>query len=238
MTSELYTAASGLILERQRLDLIANNMANLSTPTYRAQRLLSVPFARAELGNAVNIGVAPAETFDEARRGALRDTARPLDLALEDGDFLALETAEGRRYSRGGSLEIAPDGRLLAPGGHQVLGANGKPITGLGQNATIGGDGRVLEQGAERARLQVVRDPQGVLQRAGNGLLQPAREPASLPPVQNPVVTPGWIEGSATDPVGELVRLIDAQRAFEGYQKIISMTMNEVNRKAVNDLAG
>ena len=49
---------------------------------------------------------------------------------------------------------------------------------------------------------------------------------------------PGWLESSGVDPLRELVRLIETQRAFESYQKLVSMTMNETNRRAVNDLAG
>ena len=48
----------------------------------------------------------------------------------------------------------------------------------------------------------------------------------------------GWLEGSGSDPVQELIRLIDAQRAFEQYQKVMSLTANEINRRAVNEIAG
>ena len=59
-----------------------------------------------------------------------------------------------------------------------------------------------------------------------------------LEPVDEPQLQPGWLERSGADPLSELVRLIEAQRAFEGYQKLISMTMNEVNRRAIADIAG
>jgi flagellar basal body rod protein FlgG len=49
---------------------------------------------------------------------------------------------------------------------------------------------------------------------------------------------PGWLEGSAVDALGEMVQLIESQRAFESYQRIVSLTVNEVDRHAVNDIAG
>ena len=164
MNSQLYTAASGMIVERQRLDLIANNLANTSTTAYRAQRLFSVPSGG---GAATPPGSAVAGTYDVPSTGARRETGRPLDIALENGEFLAIETATGRRYVRGGSLQLRADGNLTDGDGNPVLDSLHKPIQGLGATAEITNDGRVMDRGGELARLAVVRDPSQVLRRAG-----------------------------------------------------------------------
>ena len=243
MNSQLYTAASGMIVERQRLDLIANNLANVSSPGYRAQRLFSVPFGRRDAGPlpgapGSNLAVAAGGSYDVPRVGLPRETGRPLDVALDDGSFLTLQTTAGRRYVRGGSLRVSAAGELTDSLGNRVLDAKNKPITGLGSATTLTRDGRVVEKGAERGRLRVVRDPAEVLRRAGDNLWAAEGREASLESTDEPLVRPGWLEGSGTDALGELGRMIESQRAFEAYQKLVSLTMNEVNRRAVNDLAG
>jgi len=235
MNSQLYTAASGMIVERQRLDLIANNLANVSTSGYRAQRMFSVPSGGA---GSSPPGTAVAGSYDVPHAGPGRQTGRPFDIALEDGEFLAVQTAAGRRYVRGGSLQLGADGRLTDGDGRPLLDSRFKPIQGLGAGATIAGDGRVMDGGGEVARLAVLRDPGQLLLRAGRNSLTANGRDAALESVEEPTVRAGWLEQSGTDALGELVRLIESQRAFESYQKLVSMTMNEVNRRAANDLAG
>ncbi len=243
MDSQLYTAASGLLQEERRLELISNNLANLSTPGYRAQRAFATVYQKLgpEAGAIVrgaNAGVAIAGTFEVPGPGPIRSTGRDLDVALEDGDLLAVETPGGRRYTRAGNLGVSTDGKLVDAAGRAVLGTDGKPIQGLGAGASIAADGSVLEGDNEVGRLLVVRDPKKVLAREGNNLLSAVGNDAALATVADPTVRPGWLEGSGTDALGELVHLIEAQRAFESYQKLVSTSMNEVNRRAANDLAG
>ena len=91
---------------------------------------------------------------------------------------------------------------------------------------------------AQAWSLLVVRDPNRLLQREGNNLLTADGNDAALETVTKPSIRTGWLEGSGTDSIGELVQLIEAQRAFETYQKLVSTTMNEVNKKAVSEIAG
>jgi flagellar basal-body rod protein FlgG len=242
MNSQLYTAASGLIVEQRRLDMISNNLANLSTAGYRPERLFASTFQRltddaSESARTANASVAVAGSYEVPGGGPVRRTDRPLDIALEDGILLAVESGGGRRYSRAGGLTVSPDGELLDGGGHRVLDSKGEPINGLGATATISSDGRVMNEGAERAKLMLVSDPGGVLVRVGSGLLSAGGRDDALEDVDETDLRPGWLESSGTNALGEMVLLIEAQRAFENYQKLVSATMNEVNRRAVNDLA-
>ena len=243
MNSELYTAASGLINEQRRLDMISNNLANMSTSGFRAQRLFSTVYSG--LGRdapssvrAANAGVAVAGAYDVPGPGPVRSTGRDLDVALEDGSFLTVQTAGGRRYARAGNLTVSASGALTDTAGRGLLDPRGKPISGLSPDTSIASDGRVLSNGSEVARLAVVRDPGGVLIREGDGLLAAGGREGELEAIAQPRLRPGWLEGSSTDPLIELVQLIEAQRSFESNQRLISLTMNEVNRRAINDLAG
>lgn len=243
MNSQLYTATSGLINEQRRLELISNNLANASTAGYRSQRLFSAVYPLQGPGlsaplRAANGAVAPAGAYSVPGPGPTRPTGRDLDVALPDGHLLSVRTAAGIRHIRGGSLNVSPSGTLVDAAGHPVLDAKQKPIEGLAPGAAIAVDGRVLVGGVESGRVAVVRDVDGTLIREGDGLLAANPGAAAPEPVAEPELMPGWLEGSGSDPLIELVNLIEAQRAFESYQKIISLTMNEVNRRAVNDLAG
>jgi flagellar basal body rod protein FlgG len=235
MNAQLYTAASGLVTGEREVELIANNLANLSTPGFRARRSFTAAIDAA-IGSA-NRAVALAGAYEVPGPAAARPTGGRLDVALEQDDLLAVETPSGRRYTRAGNLEVTRDGDLVDVAGRPIVGTDGRPIDGLEPTAEIDPSGRIVVAGSEVARLLVVRDPDGVLEPEGSGLLSAAGRDGALDVVDEPSLRPGWLDGSAADPMQELVRLVEAQRAFESYQKIVKMTMNEVNRRAVNEIA-
>ncbi len=241
MNSQLYTAASGLLVEQRRLEMISNNLANLSTTGFRAQRSFSTVyrgFAPEADGHPANKAVALAGAYTVPGPGPMIPTGRGLDVAIKNEGLFVLETPTGRRYTRDGALSVSKDGGLVDASGNRLLGAGGKPIAGAVPTATIEADGRLMDGQIELARLLVVRDPRGILQPDRGNLLSAAGQDNALETVVEPELVPASLEGSATNALKELVELIDAQRAFEGYQKLVSMTMNEVNRRAVNEIAG
>ncbi len=243
MNSQLYTAASGMIAEERRLELIANNLANLSTAGYRSLRsFFEVYRGVAEKApperRAANAAVAIAGTFEVPGPGTARPTGRALDVALPAEGLIAVRTEAGRGYTRAGSLAVGPGGGLIDALGHPVLDTQGQPIAGLLTEPRIEGDGRVFDGENEVGRMLVVRFDADLLVRAGKSLFSARGNDKALEPLDEPELQPGYLEDPAGDPVSELVQLIEAQRAFHSYQKIISLTMNEVNRRAVNDIAG
>jgi flagellar basal-body rod protein FlgG len=250
MNSQLYTAASGLLVEQQRVELISNNLANISTAGFRARRAFSSVFdtvVAAEAGNDVaraNRAVTLAGSYEIPGPGTKHQTGRPLDIALPDGTFLVIDTPAGRRYTRVGELLVSPRRELTDARGNPLLDEKGARIGNLNETTTVTNNGRVYvrQPGAERiqeqARLMVVRDTQQLLRLEGGGMFSADGADQQLEIVREPKVQPGWIEGSAADPLGELVLLIESQRAFESYQKLVSLTMNEVNRRIINEVAG
>ncbi len=243
MNSQFYVAASGLLVEERRVEMIANNLANLSTSGYRSQRSFSAIFEALDPGAspelaAVNRAVALGGAYEAPGPGPSRPTGRGLDVALPEGALFAVETPAGRRYTRNGALGVSESGELIDSGGRRVLGSGEQPIGGLTQAATITADGQIFDGDQARGELLVVSDPEQVLRPEGNNLLTAAGDDDRLKPVATKQLDPGWLEGSAANPISELVLLVEAQRAFESYQRIVSMTMNDVNRKAVTEIAG
>jgi flagellar basal body rod protein FlgG len=243
MNAHLYSAASGLALEQRRVETIANNLANLSTAGFRPRRLYStihhaaqLAAAPPEVAAASSRPVALSGSYEVPGQGLRRPTGRALDVAPGDDALLVVATPAGRRYTRDGSLSVTLDGRLTASG-HPVLGRDGKPIGRVSEAAAVQPDGRVVDRGAESGRLMLVRDVRGVLRPAGGNLLTAAGEDAALEAVDAPELHPGALDMPGGDALGELVRLIDAQRAFESYQRLVDLTMNDVNRKTVNEIS-
>jgi flagellar basal body rod protein FlgG len=235
MNAQLYTAASGMVTGEREVEMITNNLANLSTPGFRAQRSFTAAIAAARA--SANRSVALAGSYEVPGPAAARPTGGKLDVALEADDLLAVDTPSGRRYTRAGNLEISPDGDLVDVAGRPVVGTDGRAVDGLTHAAAIDPSGRLVENGEEVGRVMIVRDVAGVLHPEGSGLLSAEGRDAKLEVVEEPTLRPGWLDGSAADPMQELVRLVEAERAFESYQKIVKLTMNEVNRRAVNEIA-
>jgi flagellar basal-body rod protein FlgG len=185
-----------------------------------------------------NRQVALAGTYEVPGPGPQRPTGRGLDVALGADELLVVLTDAGRTYTRNGALAVTPTGELTDAGGHPVLGAGAVPVTGLSTSAVVTASGDVVDGERLLGRLLVVRDPGGLLEPLGDGLLTAGGRDASLETVAVPTVLPGHLEGSTTNPVEELVRLLEAQRAFESYQRLITMTMYDVNRRTVGEIAG
>ena len=136
MDRGLYIAASGMIADQVRQDQIANDLANVSTTGYKADRsaqrsfgdmLLSERDTGQTVGH-VSLGTEIAEIRTNLAPAPLKQTDEPLDIAIDGPGFLAVKTAAGTRYTRNGQLSLGPDGTLETAAGDPVLGADGQPL--------------------------------------------------------------------------------------------------------------
>ena len=207
-----------------QLDHVTNNLANVNTPGFKAEYL---HFARMTQSD----GLAPesgqmAVNFEP---GMLQETGNPLDAALKGEGFFVVEAGQGgSAYTRQGSFTLNQDGYLVTAAGDKVLGASG-PIQVEGDRISIDDQGRVISDGDEAGRLLIVRFeyPQ-VLQRKGSGLFADPGN-AGGTPVDDPQLKSGSLEISNVNVVREMVAMIDIQRTFEAYQKVIQ-TMADQDR--------
>jgi flagellar basal-body rod protein FlgF len=157
MDHGLYSTYLGMRSRQRTLDMIANNIANASTPGFKADRMLyrSVQAAEKESGIQFNLpgqqpeleAVGNGQSLDRSMasihgrnvsvitntmanhaEGELRKTDRPLDIALDGDGFLAVQTSRGERYTRAGALKLNTSNQLVTPQGDLIVGENG-PIT-------------------------------------------------------------------------------------------------------------
>ncbi|HYD52448.1 MAG TPA: flagellar hook-basal body complex protein [Gemmatimonadaceae bacterium] len=235
--SGLASAVNALRYYERRQEVVANNLANVSSDGFKAERVF------AQLMRDANGAVAPvAIASTDLRAGALRETGAPLDLAIEGEGFLVVGTANGERLSRGGSLRIDAANRLVDAGGNPLLGAKG-PVTfspaqlAAAKDASIAiardGTIRLGEQAIDVLRMERVAAG-APLQHEGAALFVPPAERAALAPDAR-TVRQGFVEGSNADSLGSLVDMIAVQRAFQSVQKTISV-LDDVREIAANQL--
>jgi flagellar basal body rod protein FlgG len=201
----IINAAHGLSYYSRQQEVTANNLANVSTDGFKVDRMTGV----ISPGTAYPV---PVEQTDLSQ-GAMRGTSRELDVGLEGQGFLVVQTPQGERLTRGGSLHLDPNGQLVDADGHAVLGTKG-PILLTGGKIEIQTDGTVLVDGdaVDTLRLETVSDPL-TLRKEGTGRFVSEQKAT---PVEPGAVTvrQGFVEEPNADAVTGMIDLVTIQRAY------------------------
>jgi flagellar basal-body rod protein FlgF len=211
MERGLYIAASGMVAEMARQDLIANDLANSSTPGYKADRTVQGSFGSILLqNNQTGAAIGPLGTGSRVEREVtdlspqpLKETGEDLDFAIAGDGYFAVQTAQGVRHTRNGQFTAATNGRLVDQRDNPVLGQNGSPVT-------IGADGKVPEASVG---IFALRNPT----KSGDNLFTGTAGGRGTGQVRS-----GALEGSGADPVLAMTDMIASLRAFESGQKVIT----------------
>jgi flagellar basal-body rod protein FlgF len=238
-----------MVLERQ-MDVVANNVANVNTNGFKADNSLFEEFLNSGAHEDNFIGrdrrvsyVQDRGTFKDLSQGPTEQTKNPLDVAIDGGGFLAVQTPAGERYTRDGSLQINNQGQLVTASGNPVLGTSG-PIVfqPTDHDVSIASDGNItVVDGVNRVdsvrgklRLVSFTDAQKLLKEGGN--LYSAGAGTAAQPDLASRVQQGFIEKSNVNSVAEMSRMIDVTRA---YQSIASMlqTQSDLHKSAIQQLA-
>jgi len=242
----LYTAASGMLVESQRTDVISNNLANVDTPGYhrKTSNVRAFPdmlVARMHGQEKVNIGhMGTGAVVDGGehsfRSGRLQSTGNPLDLALAGHGFFAVDAPGGTHYTKDGSFTRNQAGWLVTQAGQRVLGQNGPIHLGEG-SVDVNADGDLFVDGRYVDSLLVVEfNDRSGLQRVGDNLYRAVAE-AGDPMRYNGAVMQGAVEMSNVNVIREMVNMIEVHRSYEANQKVIQ-AHDETLGRAVNDIAG
>jgi flagellar basal-body rod protein FlgF len=224
MERGLYIAASGMLAEQVRQNQIANDLANASTPGYKADRSSQQGFADMLLQNSatgqtigpLGLGVTIAQTTTDMTGAPVRDTGEPLDFAIEGDGFFQVRTPQGNRFTRDGQFMRAPNGTLTDALGNPVLNQRGGTVQ-------VQADGTVA---AGAIGVFNVTNPQ----KQGDSLFTGTANGTATGQVRS-----GSLEGSGTDPARSMVDMITSYRAYEAGQKVIR-TIDETLNKAVTQV--
>ncbi len=235
MADGIYIATAGAVAQSAALDVTANNIANASTAAYQGARVsFSEALTRARSPDMAMVGGATGTVDDTA--GVITQTGNPLDIALDGPGYLAVDTAQGVRYTRAGALGRGIDGQLVTADGNTVRNQGGGAIT-IASDATVisfTGDGTVLADGEEIGRLELVRFAPAAMSREGATLLAARGKPIDAPP---PAITQGALEGSNVNVVRGVVDLVRISRTYESLMRVIQ-GYSEIQSRAARDIGG
>jgi flagellar basal-body rod protein FlgF len=221
----IYLSMAGAKATLQRQDSLANNLANASTPGFRAemQAFRAVPVVGQ--GATTRAYVLESTIGHDQRPGPEQSTGRTLDVAAQGNAWFAVQSLDGTEaYTRGGAFQVSPEGQLVTPSGLPVLGDGGPITVGLNAQVDISSDGIITATTGSGKPQQVGKlklvVPPAPLNRGTDGLFR-AADGADLPAEPTARVRAGALEGSNVSPVETLVAMIAASRQFEQQMKML-----------------
>jgi len=250
MANHLLVGLSRQVTLERQMDVVANNVANINTNGFKADRSLFEEFltSRAHEDNFARGDrrisfVHDRGTFKDFSQGAAELTKNPLDVAIDGKGFLVVQTPAGERYTRDGGLQINNLGQLVTRAGDQVLGSSG-PIVfqPTDKEITIAADGNVtVLEGTNRIdsvrgklRLVSFADVQK-LQKEGSNLYSAGPDAAALPDIKS-TVRQGFIEKSNVNSVAEMSRMIEVTRAYQSISAMLQQ-QGDLRKTALEKLA-
>ena len=228
MLEGLYSAAAGMQAQQQRIDSVANDLANVNTNGYKHTRVAfrDLLYVNDASGNVRSGAGAAATTIGRGfTQGSMRETGNPLDVAIEGEGFLRVRRADGTdALTRDGSLRIDPRGRLTTQRGELVQPAITVPAGTNESAVSIGADGTVSANNRPVGRIQLVnvRSPES-LDVIGENLYRTTAASGAATNAAGARLTQGSIEASNVDVGDSMTEMIDAQRSFQLASRAVQM---------------
>lgn len=217
---------SRLIVLRQHVDIIANNVANQTTPGFKSQGVrFSEYLTQAkedDIPGSPKRSLVASTGFVDFSPGSLKATGNPMDVAVVDDAFLVVRTQSGNMYTRSGSLTVDDRGRLVTLAGNVVMTSAGELTLSPRDGAvSIAADGTVSTEKGPKGRLRLVRfpDTRGLIPQGG-ALFSSELSPSEVPSSQIRLAS-GVLEGSNVKAVHEMSKLVQASRAYDEVAKVV-----------------
>lgn len=230
-------ALSGQIALQRKLDSLAHNIANASTPGFRAKEI-SFSSILAQTGDQQTAFAGPGGDYVSLRSGGLLKTDNPLDVGVLGDVWLSVRTANGEAYTKDGRMQMIETGELRSMTGLPILDVSGAPLT-LDPSAgapRIARDGMISQNGNAIGAVGLFRiDPGAKLTPAGTSGFTTDIPAAPVLDFSKNGVAQGFIETSNVNPVMEMTRLITIQRAFDSVAAALENSDN-ARRDAIRAL--
>ncbi len=229
MENTIYIGLSRLSALQTNMDIIANNIANINTPGYKASKMVFAEYL--DKPRAMNETLSMVEdygNFRVAANGPIKMTGNPLDVALQGPGYFGVQGPNGKTmYTRAGAFMTDPEGNLVTQQGYKVLDSGGAPITiPVGaRDIVIDPTGSIATEEGTVTSLMVQEFANIQSLTPFGDTLYETKE-AGTPAVKTQVVQNG-LEGSNTQGVVEMTDMIDVSRS---YQSVAKMLQNEHDR--------
>ncbi len=217
------------------LEVISHNLSNLQTPGFK-RHVLSFENEEYQTSETERgFSIRPQKLTLDLSQGPIKATGNPLDLAISGDGFFVVQTPMGERFTRKGDFSFDRNGFLVTKEGFQVLGEGGPIEIGRGREIVINESGQVIVDGELIDTLRIVTfSKEAQLIPEGNGLIRV--EKGELVASENFSVKQGFLEDSNVSPIEEMVRLINAVRLFEAYQKALQTSFEDLSRKLIQEV--
>ncbi|MDR2893360.1 MAG: flagellar basal-body rod protein FlgF [Deltaproteobacteria bacterium] len=253
MQNSMFSGLFGALTNEHRMNSIANNLANVNTVGYKRDTLafkdtfmmyahdqIMEPIANVrseklfpDPHHAARPRLAVSQT--DFSQGSLKGTGGTLDLAISGEGFFTVMTPQGEYYTRNGHFRLDAAGTLITEQGYPVMSNGGEIVVPPGvKSLVVAEDGQVYGDDEVLGQINVVNidNPSASLEKLGHNLFR-GREGAEVALIEENVgtVAQGFLEMPNVDVVYEMVNMIEAQRQFEAYQKVMQ-TSDAVDREA------
>jgi flagellar basal-body rod protein FlgG len=228
MLEGLYSAAAGMAAQQQRMDTLANDVANVNTTGYKHTRVAfrDLLYTQDRTGAVSSGAGAGATSIGRGfAQGGLRETGNKLDVAIEGDGFLQVRRPDGSTaLTRDGSLRLDPNGRVTTQRGELLQPAITVPAGTPEADLRIAQDGTVSAGDRPLGRIQLVtvRAPQA-LQSAGDNLFVATAASGPAQPMAGGRVVQGALESSNVDLTDSMTQLMESQRTFQMASKAVQM---------------
>ncbi len=218
MRTNLYVSMSGQIALEKRLATVASNIANMNTAGFRAQGV-SFSSVLSKAGERPAAYVSTGTDYVSRAQGSVSKTDNPLDVAIQGDAFFAVKTPAGTAYTRDGRFQMTASGELQTLNGYPVLDAGGANML-LNSDAgppMISADGMMTQNGQQISAIGMFSlPPDATLTRYDNSAVFTDKPAVPVLDFTHNNVVQGFSEGSNVNPVLEMTKLIEIQRAFDG----------------------
>ncbi|MEJ1977639.1 MAG: flagellar hook-basal body complex protein [Acetobacteraceae bacterium] len=214
-------ALSRLVAQQRSLDVTAANLANSSTPGFKAERMLFADFldrqkqVDAPRGGGTLDYTQDRATYRNQEEGAITHTANPLDLAVGGNGFFTVMTAQGPRITRAGRFSLQPNGTIGDVDGNALLDTSGQPVRVSPADTTlqVAGDGTLSSENGMLGKIGVVQPNNPNTLQAQGGRLFNASSATTV--VASPHIVQGALEESNVQPIEETTKMMSDLREFQ-----------------------
>jgi flagellar basal-body rod protein FlgF len=242
MDTTLYVGLSDQMALQRRIDIIANNLANMNTTGFKRETVLFQSYVQKMAGTETpgTADVSYVQDYGIVRDtsgGHLQTTGNTFDLALNGDGFFTTRTPQGQtRYTRNGHFSMSPTYELVSSSGLPVLDTSGKPIsflpTDTGINVSADGVISTRERGVV-GKIQVVKFANGQdLENVGDSMFKTSQ--VALPD-KSPSIAQGMLEASNVAPIEEMTNMIQVSRQYQTIANLLDR-QDQLQRQAISDM--
>jgi flagellar basal-body rod protein FlgF len=237
MLRGMYSAATGMITQYKKIDVLGNNISNVNTNGFKGDSVtlksFSEEIASRMAGNvpvgSLSNGVTVGGVSTDYTQGSLEQTGKTTDLYISGDGFFSVEASPaggGVKYTRDGNFSVDNGGYLELASGERLLGSNGAPIYVGGTDFAVTADGTVTSGATQLGKIQLYssQNLNGIAKRT-DGFFN-----ITTPAQANGKLVQGSLEGSNVDAISEMTGMMQATRSFQSCQQAFQTNEDSLDR--------